>query len=231
MIFDVVDGVKNLRCECDGFVRIGFIPKLLFVDETKQVHDFEQTNSTDGTKLFVQLDSSILVVGEQPFLDVALDDVAHGREGFAIQKDAVSQDLQVLLLIETALICNAHQIDGADAAGTHAKGCAADGVDEGVKLLCVGEQTTTVGEHPDIVADEEVGVAPSDIVVACPAGERFILELPLFVVEGKRQNRIGEHILLSGITDNLHKDLLERNEILNVVNGQGAIRELHAAKE
>ena len=68
-------------------------------------------------------------------------------------------------------------------------------------------------------------------MVTAPAGELFVLELPIFVVERIGENGVGEHILFPNFTHDLHEHLLELNKVLNVVNGELSVRELHSAEQ
>ena len=88
--------------------------------------------------------------------------------------------------------------------------------------------------HDDVIADEEIGVRPLDIMITTPAGKLFVLELPVFVIERIGENRVGEHVLFPNFTHDLHEHLLELNKVLNVVNGklsvQVSTRTMPAAK-
>ena len=68
-------------------------------------------------------------------------------------------------------------------------------------------------------------------MVAAPTSKLFVLELPVLIVKRVGKHRIGEHIFLSNFAYNLHKDLLELDEILNMVNGKLSVRELHTTKQ
>ena len=45
------------------------------------------------------------------------------------------------------------------------------------------------------------------------------------------KHRIGEHVCLPDLADDLHKDLLAVNQILNVIDCIGSVRELYASEE
>ena len=120
--------------------------------------------------MFVQFHGAVSIIWEQTFFDVAFEHMTHGSQRLAVQKNTLAQNLQVFLLVEvaffvTAFIGDAHQIDCADTAGSNGQGCAADGVDERIELRRIGQKPATVGQDANIVAHEEVTVAPLHVML------------------------------------------------------------------
>ena len=171
----------------------------------------------------------------------------HGGERLAVQLHAPAEDLEILLFVHFTLVGDADEVNRGNPAGADGQRRAADGVNEGVQLAGVGKQTAAVTQHADIVAAEEVGVVPVDIVVGAPSGERFVHEdipfacadhfLRFFLGDVSAtqqrigQHRIGEHVHGSDFADHFHEDLLTFDQVFNVVDGEGAVRKFHAAEE
>ena len=246
-VLHLIHDVQNLCRELHRLVGIALASEFVGIDEPKEIHDLVHADATDGAELLVQLHGAVLIVREKPFLDVAPDDVPHGGERLAVQLHAPAEDLEILLFVHFTLVGDADEVNRGNPAGADGQRRAADGVNEGVQLAGVGKQTAAVTQHADIVAAEEVGVVPVDIVVGAPSGEWFVhkdipfacadhfLRLFLGDVSATQQrigqHRIGEHVHGADFADHFHEDLLTFDQVFNVVDGEGAVRKFHAAEE
>ena len=65
--------------------------------------------------------------------------MTHGVQSLAVKQHTIFKNIQVLLLVELTFIGDTNQVNGADAAGTHAQSGAADRIDKGIQLLGVAE--------------------------------------------------------------------------------------------
>ena len=231
VILYIVHGVEDLGGERNRLIRIALAAELVRFDQAEEIHHLIHADRADGAELFVKLNRAVLIVREKPLLDIALDDVAHGGERLTVEIDTLTQKLEILGLIQLALIGDAGKVDCADTAGADRQSRAADRVDESVQLLGVTEQTAAVGQYADVIGDEEVGVAPAHVVPGAPAGERLVLEFAVLIQQAVGQHRISEHIGFADLADNLHEHLLAFDQILNVVDGEGSVRELHTAEQ
>ena len=64
-----------------------------------------------------------------------------------------------------------------------------------------------------------------------PASEGFVLELAVFVKQRVCQHWVCEHIHFAGFANDFHEDMLGSDQVLDIVDGELAIRELDAAEE
>ena len=97
-ILNLVHDIQNLRRELHGFIGVALAAELVGINQAEEIHDLVHADAADGAELLVQLHRAVLIVGQEPLLDVALDDVAHGCQRLAVQKDALAENFQVLLL-------------------------------------------------------------------------------------------------------------------------------------
>lgn len=77
VVLDLIQYLKDFACKSDAFVGVTDVTKLIRLGVTKCLDDFIQTKDTHCAVLLVHLDRAILIVWEQPLLNVSLDDMAY----------------------------------------------------------------------------------------------------------------------------------------------------------
>ena len=82
--------------------------------------------------------------------------MTHGSQRLAVKQNTRLQDFKIFLLVQLRLISNTYKINSAYTTRTDAKGCAANGIDESIKLVGIAKKSTTITKYANIIANEEV---------------------------------------------------------------------------
>ena len=80
VVLDLIQHLKDFACKSDAFISVADVPELIRLGVTKRLNDFIQTKDAHCAVLLVHLDRAILIVGEQPFFNVSLDNMADSKK-------------------------------------------------------------------------------------------------------------------------------------------------------
>ena len=134
VVLDLIQYLKDFACKSDAFIGVTDVTKLIRLGVTKCLDDFIQTKDTHCAVLLVHLDRAILIVGEQPLLNVSLDDMAYSIECLTTQQCTLFEQSKILFLVTLSFQRNPHEVDCVDLHRTDGECCAANRIDECVEF-------------------------------------------------------------------------------------------------
>ena len=172
---------------------------------------------------------TVLKVGEKSLIYIALDDVTNNIKGFTVKFYNIFQTNKIFLLC-FVLKSDSREVDCRHFYRTNFQCSSADRV-EVTEVFDIRFQTAAVRKRCNTIINKDIRVIPFHIVRDTPTSEIFVYELSIFSQKRNGKNGVCKHIVLSNISNNLHKHFLELFNFVKMVNHECSIWEFRTTKE
>ena len=134
VVLDLIQHLKDFACKSDAFISVADVPELIRLGVTKRLNDFIQTKDAHCAVLLVHLDRAILIVGEQPFFNVSLDNMADSIKRLTTQQRTLFKQSKILFLVALSFQRNPHEVNCVDLYRTDGERRTANRIDKCIEF-------------------------------------------------------------------------------------------------